>query len=228
MLEWITHEVGRGTIVESAIVGFAQANCYILGCAARHTGAIIDPGTDTREERAGVVVEVGRLGVSICYIMNTHGHPDHFSGNDVLKRALGGEVCIHELDGLKLTDPVRNASRLFGLDIYVHPADHLLRDGEVLNIGDVTLTVLHVPGHSAGGVAFLGKGFVFTGDTLMAGAIGRTDLPCSSDENLIAYDVLLASIRDRLMTLPDDTIVLPGHGEVTTIGEERFANPFLR
>jgi len=228
MLEWTRHEVGHGVIVESAIVGFAQANCYILGCATTHTGAIIDPGTDTREERADVVAEVARLGLLICYIMNTHGHPDHFSGNDFLKRALGGEVCIHELDGLKLTDPVRNASRLFGLDIYVRPADHLLKDGEALAIGDVNLTVLHVPGHSAGGAAFLGKGFVFTGDTLMAGAIGRSDLPCSSDENLIAYDVLLASIRERLMTLPDDTMVLPGHGEVTTIGDERFTNPFVR
>lgn len=228
MLAWTTRAAGPRAIIESAVVGFAQANCYILGCATTRLGAIIDPGIDTREESSGVVAEVKRLGLEIRFILNTHGHPDHFSGNDILKRELGGEVCIHSLDGLKLTDPERNASRLFGFDIHVSPADRLLGDGETLTIGEVSLTVFHTPGHSAGGAAFLGDGFVFTGDTLMAGAIGRSDLPCSSDEDTIAYDVLLASIRDRLLTLPDKTIVFPGHGDVTTIGVERRTNPFLR
>jgi glyoxylase-like metal-dependent hydrolase (beta-lactamase superfamily II) len=149
------------------------------------------------------------------------------SGNDLLKVAVGGEVLIHELDALKLTDPECNSSRLFGFDIRVSPPDALLRDGDVIEIGRVHLTVAHTPGHSCGGVVFIGEGFVFTGDTLFAGSIGRCDLPCSSDADTIAYDVLLDSIGDRLLTLPDETVVLSGHGPVTTIGEERRSNPFL-
>ena len=228
MSTWRAHDVGKEIQIRSTVVGFAEANCYLLKCARTRDGAIIDPGAETREEWDAVVAEVKRLGLDVRYILNTHGHPDHFAGNDVLKRELGGEVCIHEFDGLKLTDPDRNGSRLFGLDFRVAPADRLLRDGDVLEIGDSRLTVLHTPGHSVGAVAFAGRGFVFTGDTLMAGGIGRSDLPCSSDADTIAYDVLLASIRDRLLTLPDATVVLPGHGEETTIWRERGANPFLR
>jgi glyoxylase-like metal-dependent hydrolase (beta-lactamase superfamily II) len=150
------------------------------------------------------------------------------SGNDFLKAAVGGEVLIHELDAFKLTDPVRNASRMFGFDVRVKPADRLLEEGDTIPVGKVGLKALHTPGHSAGGIAILGEGFVFTGDTLFAGSIGRSDLPCSSDENTIAFEVLIVSIREKLLTLPEDTIVLAGHGPPTTIGEEKRSNPFLR
>lgn len=214
--------------MESAVVGFAAANCYIIGCGETHDGAVIDPGTMDRKETSGIVDEVRSLGLKIAYILDTHGHPDHMSGNDLLKSAVGGYVLIHEQDAPKLTDAERNASRLFGMDISVPPADRLLRDGDVVTIGTVNLTVLHTPGHSAGGVAFLGDGFVFTGDTLFAGSIGRSDLPESGGPPAVAFDMLLESIRGRLMTLPDGTIVLSGHGPVTTIGEERAGNAYLR
>ncbi len=227
-MDWTSFDVGPGVTVRGAVVGFAEANCYVLACDETHEGAIIDPGTMGVEETSGIPAEVERLGVSVRYIINTHGHPDHISGNDLLKAAVGGEVLIHELDGLKLMDPVRNASRMFGFDVHVKPADRLLREGEVVTIGKVNLQVVYTPGHSAGGITLVGDGFAFTGDTLMAGTIGRTDLPCSSDESTIAYDVLIDSIRGKLLTLPEETVVLAGHGPATTIGVEKRSNPFLR
>jgi glyoxylase-like metal-dependent hydrolase (beta-lactamase superfamily II) len=228
MLIWASHDVGPGIILEGAVVGFAEANCYILACARTLRGVVIDPGTDVREEWTSIVDESLRHSLKIERILNTHGHPDHFMGNDLLRRAFGAEVAIHEYDGLKLSDVVLNGSRMFGLEMHVSGADRLLKDGDVLDVGDITLTVLHTPGHSLGGAAFLGPGFVFTGDTLFAGSVGRTDLPASSRVGTDPWDVLAASIRDKLLTLPDDTVVLPGHGPATTIGTERKTNPHLR
>jgi glyoxylase-like metal-dependent hydrolase (beta-lactamase superfamily II) len=139
---------------------------------------------------------------------------------------VGGEVLIHQLDARKLTDPIRNASRMLGLDIHVSSPDDLLKGGDTVLFGNISLSVAHTPGHTSGGVVFVGDGFVFTGDTLFAGSIGRSDLPDSSDEGTVAYDVLLRSIREKLLTLPDETVVLSGHGPETTI--ERAHNPFLR
>jgi hydroxyacylglutathione hydrolase len=228
VLQWTIYDVHPGMIIESAVVGFAAANCYLVGCRETMEGVVIDPGTMDTSDTADVAGEIRRLGLGIKYILNTHGHPDHMSGNDLLKVAVGGEVLVHQLDALKLTDPVRNASRLFGMDMHVSPADGLLKDGDGISFGRQTLKVAHTPGHSIGGVVFIGDGFVFTGDTLFAGSIGRSDLPDSSDADTVAYDVLLDSIRDKLLTLPDDTVVLTGHGPATTIGNERAGNPFLR
>jgi glyoxylase-like metal-dependent hydrolase (beta-lactamase superfamily II) len=228
MLTWMGYDVGPRIILERAVVGFAEANCYLLACARTLRGVIIDPGTDVRDQWTAIVDEALRQSLKIDRILNTHGHPDHFAGNDLLSRAFGAEVAIHEYDGLKLTDTVLNGSKMFGLEIRVSPADRLLKDGEAVQVGDITLSVLHTPGHSLGGAAFLGPGFVFTGDTLFAGSVGRTDLPASSRVGTDPWDVLAASIRDKLLTLPDDTVVLPGHGPATTIGTERKTNPHLR
>ncbi|MBM3307924.1 MAG: MBL fold metallo-hydrolase [Candidatus Eisenbacteria bacterium] len=228
MLQWTVHDAGPGVLLKSAAVGFADANCYILGCARTLRGAVIDPGTDVREQWMAIVDEALRNSLKIERILNTHGHPDHFAGNDLLRRAFGAEVAIHEFDGLKLSDSILNSSKMFGLDVRATPADQLLKDGQELAVGDVTLTVLHTPGHSLGGVAFLGPGFVLTGDTLFAGSVGRTDLPASSRVGTDAWEVLAASIREKLLTLPDDTLVLPGHGPATTIGTERKQNQYLR
>jgi hydroxyacylglutathione hydrolase len=228
LLGWTIHDIAPDFIIESAAVGFGAANCYIVACRETKEGVVIDPGTMDTEDTSELAREIRRLGVRVRYILNTHGHPDHMSGNDYLKVAVGGEVLIHQLDALKLTDPVRNASRMFGMDIHVSPPDGLVKDGDVVSFGDRSLTVVHTPGHSSGGVVFSSDGFVLTGDTLFAGSIGRSDLPDSSDEGTAAYDVLLQSIRDKLLTLPDETVVLPGHGTATTIGDERERNPFLR
>ena len=228
MLIWTTHDVNPGAIVESTVVGFAQANCYVVGCRETLEGVVIDPGTMDTEDTSELAAGIRRLNLNIRYILNTHGHPDHMSGNDYLKVAVGGEVLIHQLDALKLTDPVRNASRMFGMDMYVSPPDGVLKDGDVISFGNLCLTVAHTPGHSSGGVVFLGDAYVFSGDTLFAGSIGRSDLPDSSDEGTVAYDVLIRAINEKLLALPDDTVVLCGHGPSTTIGHERAHNPFLR
>ncbi len=227
-MNWTTHKVGEGVIVESAVVGFAEANCYIIASAATGDAAVIDPGTPDRLQIEEITRELERLGVKVGLVLNTHGHPDHMEGNDILKRALEAEVAIHELDGLKLTDPDRNASRLFGMDVRVAPADRLLANDEVVEIGDIKLKTVHTPGHSSGGVAFVGDGFAFTGDTLFAGSVGRTDLPCACDADLIAWEVLMESISTKLMTLPGETILLPGHGPSTTVERERESNPYIR
>jgi hydroxyacylglutathione hydrolase len=227
LLAWTTFDINPSAIIRSAVVGFAAANCYVAGCAETCEGVVIDPGTLDPEDTKELADEIGRLGLRIRSILNTHGHPDHMSGNDYLKEAVGGEVLIHELDAPKLTDPLRNASRMFGMDITVSPPDGVFRDGDVIHFGNQSLAVAHTPGHSSGGVVFIGDGFVFTGDTLFAGSIGRSDLPDSSDGDADAYGALLTSIGGKLMTLPDDTVVLPGHGPATTIGRERATNPFL-
>lgn len=228
MLHWTTYDVSDDAIVKSAVVGFAAANCYILACRRTLEAAVIDPGTMDTSDTEDVADEIRRLGLSVRYILNTHGHPDHTSGNDLLKVAVGGEVMIHTLDALKLTDPVRNGSRLFGMDMRVSPPDRLLSDGDRIALGDVALVVAHTPGHSSGGVVLVGEGFVFTGDTLFAGSIGRSDLPDSTDGDAPADEELIRSIRERLLSLPDETVVLSGHGPPTTIGVERRGNPFLR
>ena len=228
MLTWTTYELDPNVIIESAVVGFAAANCYVVGCAQTLEGVVIDPGTMDTEDTRELADEIRRLELRIKYILNTHGHPDHMSGNDLLKVAVGGEVMIHQLDALKLTDPVRNASRMFGMDMHVSPPDGILKDGDVITFGNISLRVAHTPGHSSGGVVFIGDGYVFTGDTLFFQSIGRSDLPDSSDEGTVAHDVLLRSIREQLLTLPDETVVLSGHGAPSTIGQERGLNPFLR
>lgn len=221
MLTWMGYDVGPRIILERAVVGFAEANCYLLACARTLRGVIIDPGTDVRDQWTAIVDEALRQSLKIDRILNTHGHPDHFAGNDLLSRAFGAEVAIHEYDGLKLTDTVLNGSKMFGLEIRVSPADRLLKDGEAVQVGDITLSVLHTPGHSLGGAAFLGPGFVFTGDTLFAGSVGRTDLPGGS------FEELERSIRTRLFPLGDQLRAYPGHGPATTLGRERATNPFV-
>jgi glyoxylase-like metal-dependent hydrolase (beta-lactamase superfamily II) len=227
LLSWTTYEINPNVIIESAVVGFAAANCYIVGCAETLEGVVIDPGTMSTEDTAELAEEIRRLGLSVKYILNTHGHPDHISGNDHLKAAVGGEVLIHELEAPKLTSPTLNASRLFGMDMSVSAPDGTVKDGDVVSFGNLSLTVAHTPGHSIGGVVFVGAGYVFTGDTLFFRSIGRSDLPDSSEEGTDAYEVLLRSIREKLLTLPDDTVVLSGHGAPSTIGQERGLNPFL-
>ncbi|MBD3348705.1 MAG: MBL fold metallo-hydrolase [Candidatus Eisenbacteria bacterium] len=227
-MRWRDHDLGENVDARSSEVGFAAANCYIIADSETRAAAVVDPGTGDPEELKGIVDEIGRMRADVRYILNTHGHPDHMWGNDYLKREVGGDVVIHELDGLKLTDPERNSSVLFGFSVRVSPADRLVREDDTIDLGEASLRVLHTPGHSTGGVAFLGDGFVLTGDTLFAGSIGRSDLPCSSEESTVAYQVLIDSIGEKLLSLPDETVVLPGHGPVTTIGRERETNPFLR
>jgi hydroxyacylglutathione hydrolase len=209
-------------ITKMFTVGTLCTNCYVVSCTETRKALIIDPGFETDIEAKTVLKEIDQRKLRVRYIVNTHGHPDHTSGNGIMKRLTGAPILIHEYDAPMLTDSTKNLSMLFGLrTASLPPADQMLHDGDVVQVGSVALRVLHTPGHSRGSISLLGADAVFTGDTLFAGSIGRTDLPSSS------YEEIMLSIK-KLAKLPDRIRVYPGHGPTSTIGEEKRHNPFLQ
>jgi len=206
-------------IIKKLVVGPFMSNCYIVGSEAAKGGMVIDPGADAKQ----ILRAVDEMALDIKVLVLTHGHIDHVGALKEMKEATGAEVAIHVDEAGALQKQGRSLSTLFGL-VYPSPPppDTLLKDGDSIDIGDLSFTVLHTPGHSAGGICLCGHGVVFSGDTLFNNGIGRTDLPGGS------YGSLLDAINTKLMVLPDDTIVYPGHGPDSTIGAERQANPFLR
>jgi hydroxyacylglutathione hydrolase len=198
-------------------VGPLQVNCYILADEHTKEAIVIDAGDDAQD----ILKIIKDNGLKVRYIVITHAHFDHVGANKALKEATGAEILMHQQDEMVLKS-VANQGSLFGMrSVASPPADRYVQHGEVITAGDVSLKVLHTPGHSPGGICLLAKGMVFTGDALFAGSIGRTDLPGG---DMIA---LLRGIKEHLMTLPDNTRVYPGHGPASTIGEERRDNPFL-
>ena len=195
---------------------FAQ-NCYLVHPRGSSDAAIVDPG----EESDRILAEASRRGLRLTAIWLTHAHIDHVMGIAAIKAATGAPIALHPADR-PLYDNAPTQGRWFGLQIAPLPVPEVeLRHGDVLTLGDVTLEVRHVPGHSPGHVVFVAPGVVIGGDVLFAGSIGRTDLPGGD------HEALLDGIRRELLTLPDATVVYPGHGPATTIGEERASNPFL-
>jgi hydroxyacylglutathione hydrolase len=207
--------------VKQFTVGLLYMNCYLVWCADAKEALIIDPGLSERREARSIMQAVAQNSLRICYIVDTHGHPDHIAGNGIVKELTGAPILIHEDDAPMLTDASKNLSTLFGYHIVSPPADRTLTEGDVVRAGEVKLKVLHTPGHSRGSISLLGRDAVFTGDTLFAGSIGRYDFPDSSGREI------MCSLK-RLMTLPDRFKVFPGHGPTSTIGQERKHNPFLR
>lgn len=203
-------------------VGMISTNCYLVGCTETKEALVIDPGFDTKAEAEKILTEAKEHGFKIQYIINTHGHPDHTSGNKILKELTGAQILIHEYDAPKLADTSGNLLTFFGLRSTSPPADKILHEGDIIQVGTIKLKVLHTPGHSKGGISLLGDDFIFTGDTLFAGSIGRYDFPDAS------YKELMHSIRDKIAPLPDHVKVYPGHGPPSTIGEEKRYNPFLQ
>jgi hydroxyacylglutathione hydrolase len=192
------------------IVGLISTNCYVV--RADGEVMVLDPGGD-----AGRIL--GELdGVKPRYIINTHGHPDHVGANRALVEATDAPVLMHDAD----VDLLKGGSGAFG-DIFANAPtpDRYLADGDEIEINDVSFTVFHTPGHTPGGICLYTPGVVFTGDTLFAGSVGRTDLGGGD------YKKLVESIKSKLLTLPADTKVLPGHGPESTIALERATNPFL-
>jgi len=204
-------------ILKSMALGPIMANCYVLGCQNTREAAVIDPG----EEAARIIDALKEEDLTLKVILNTHGHFDHVGANRELKLAFPeAQLMIHGDDAPMLGQLV-NSARMFGMQAENSPdPDELLQDGAVIKVGDVQLEVVHVPGHSPGGVAFVTAEGVFVGDTLFAGSIGRTDLPGGN------FETLIASIQNRLFSLDDETRVYPGHMGPTTIGQEKRFNPF--
>jgi len=203
-------------ILNKLVVGPLASNCYIVGSESNKEGMIIDPG----DEAEVILRNVKDLGLEIKSIVLTHGHIDHIGALKEVKKVTGAEVAIHTDEAKSLQR--QSSSTLLGLSYPTPlPPDRLLQDGDSMDIGDLHFSVLHTPGHSPGGICLLGQGVVFSGDTLFNYGIGRTDLPGGS------HSQLMNSIHTKLMILPDDTAVYPGHGPETTIGTERQGNPFL-
>lgn len=199
-------------------VGMLGTNCYLAYCDETKEGVIIDPGGDG--ERINKVIE--ESGIEIKYIINTHGHHDHIGANEEVKEFTGKDLLIHENDADMLVTP-RHNSYLFGNQTKLSPpADGFLKEGDVVEFGNSSLEVIHLPGHTEGGIGLYSEKdrVIFVGDTLFYGSIGRTDLPHSD------FQKMTKSLA-RLMELPDDTIVLPGHGPKTTIATEKQINPFI-
>lgn len=207
-------------IVKVLTVGLVQENCYILGCEKTLKGVIVDPGDNAR----GILRVVQQEGLTIEKIINTHAHFDHVLAVNGVKAATKARFCLHPAE-LPVLHDVPERVRLW-LDSEVDPVDEpdeFLEHGQIIRFGEESLEVRFTPGHAPGHVVFVDVAGeqVFGGDTLFQGSIGRFDLPGGDGPTL------LRSIREQLLTLPDDYLVHPGHGPTTSIGEERESNPFV-
>jgi hydroxyacylglutathione hydrolase len=206
-------------ILKTLVVGPFASNCYIVGSESSKPGIIIDPGAEAKL----ILRTVNDLGLTIHLILITHAHIDHIGALALVKEGTGAKFAIHEAEaaaGLGMFS--RMLSSMSGGSFSQPPKpERLLKDGDNIDIDDLSFTVLHTPGHSPGGVSLYGQGILFSGDTLFNHGIGRTDFPGCS------YEQIMDSIQNKLMSLPDNTVVYPGHGPATTIGEEKRGNPFL-
>ena len=203
-------------IVLTLPVGMLEANCYVVAAEEGAEAVAIDPGGD-----AEVIVAAAQAqGLRITHILDTHGHPDHTAGNCDLKAATGAKLYFHEAD----RGMIEGSGREWALTGLVHvpcKADATLSDGEDVQVGALTLRVVHTPGHTPGGCCFAVEDALFTGDTLFAGSVGRTDFPGGD------MRTLEASLARIVELFPDETVLYPGHGEATTLGEEKATNPWL-
>lgn len=205
-------------ILETRVVGPLGVNCYVVGDEKTREAMVIDPGGDARE----ILDVVRREQLKVVAIVATHAHFDHLFALEELRAATRAPFVLHADEAPMLAGATLGA-RLFGFVFgQPAPAERLVREGDEVRVGTLAFRVLHTPGHSPGGMCLLRDRIVFVGDTLFQGGIGRTDLPGGD------YGTLMRSIRDKLLTLPDDTVVYPGHGDPTTIGEEKQLNPFLQ
>lgn len=206
-------------ILKTLVVGPFASNCYIVGSESSKKAMIIDPGAEARR----ILKTVNDLGLTVPLIVVTHVHVDHVGALMPVKEATGAKFALHEAEanaGLGVFS--RMLSTMMGGSFSNLPEpDRLLKDGDKIDIDGLHFTALHTPGHSPGGISLHGNGVLFSGDTLFNYGIGRTDFPGCS------YAQIMDSIQNKIMTLPDETIVYPGHGPATTISEERRGNPFL-
>jgi glyoxylase-like metal-dependent hydrolase (beta-lactamase superfamily II) len=205
--------------LETIVVGAIDVNCYIVGCETHGKAAVIDPGDNSKT----ILDFIKSKGFKIAYIINTHAHADHVGANGKIKESSGAPLLIHKGDSDFLTsEENREMAAFYGVSPSPK-ADGLLSDGDIIEIcPDISFKVIHTPGHSQGGICLLYNGFLFTGDTLFAGSVGRSDLHGGSHSDLIS------SIKNKLMVLDDKIKVFPGHGPSSTIGEEKEYNPFVR
>lgn len=204
-------------LLETVVVGPLQVNCFIVACPRTLAALVVDPG----DEGARILTAMRTSGWQPVKVVNTHGHFDHIGGNRAIVAETGAELLIHEAD-LPLMQKARIHAQLYGLTTEMSPPpDRLLKDGDNIVVGTLTFEVIHIPGHSPGGIALLCGQHLFVGDILFADSVGRTDLPGGD------HQALIDGIRQRLWRLPGETIVHPGHGPDTTIAREMRTNPYV-
>jgi glyoxylase-like metal-dependent hydrolase (beta-lactamase superfamily II) len=207
------------TIVRGIVVGAFQENCWVIGNRRTGEAICVDPGDEPDE----ILAMARDMGVTIKYIANSHAHIDHILGVGAVREATGAKFLLHPADLALARNTANSARSWMRVEIPNPPdPDAFLADGDDIDVDGLKLRVIHTPGHTAGSVSFYANGVLFAGDTLFAGSIGRTDLPGGD------HVQEMASIVDRLLALPDETIVLPGHMDQTTIGHERQRNPYVR
>jgi hydroxyacylglutathione hydrolase len=206
-------------IQKGLTVGLLEVNCYILGDEETREAVVIDPGGDEDE----ILDTLNHNQLQLKLIIDTHGHFDHVDANRPLKDATGAQIAIHEADAQMLLKPSAEAMFFTGNRLRLSEADILLKEGDILTFGQYRLKVLHTPGHTPGGISLLLEDhtYVYVGDPLFAGSIGRTDFPGGS------FDALINAVKTKIFPLGDNYSVYPGHGPVTTVGQERKYNPFF-
>jgi hydroxyacylglutathione hydrolase len=202
-------------IVKRLVVGGWKANCYIVGSETVNQGLIIDPG----DEEGLILKTVREMGIQIKLLVATHGHIDHIGSIGVLRGALRAPVAIHQQDATAL----QGDGRFFWGEHFGPPMnpDRQLRDGDMIEVADLKFKVINTPGHTFGGICLYGQGAVFTGDTLFRNSIGSSGIGTGSRTQL------LDSITDKLMVLPPETVIYPGHGSQTTVAAEMKNNPYI-
>lgn len=203
---------------DSVIVGALETNCYLVYCPETLECAVVDPGAEAQK----IFQLIAKKGLNPVVLLNTHGHIDHIGANRDIKERFNIPLCIHPSDK-SMIENVQQSELIFFLEAKDSPSpDKYLENGDTVKLGKSSLQVIHTPGHSPGSVSFLGNGFLLSGDTLFYGGVGRTDLPGGS------WHELEESIKNKILTLPDETTVLPGHGPTTSVGQERSLNPFVK
>src|ERR671933_97437 len=205
-------------MIRGVVVGLFQENCYIIGSRRTREAVGVDPG----DEPAQILALARDMGVRITRILCSHAHLDHLMAVGAVQQATGAPFLLHPDDLSIAANVPRQAAFFLGRDVPPPPPpDALLAEGDDVEIAGLQLRVLHTPGHTQGSVSLYTAGMLFSGDTLFQGSVGRTDLEGGNGPQL------MQTIVDRLLALPDDTIVLPGHMQETTIGRERQSNPFI-
>lgn len=203
--------------IEAFIVGDLGVNCYVVNDEDTKEALVIDPGANADE----IITYIKKEGLQVKYVVNTHGHADHIGANQEVLAATGATLGIHEKDLPMLTDAKKKLSLFCGTPVISPKAGLLLKDGDKLKIGQVSLDIIYTPGHSPGGICLYTGQVLFSGDSLFAESIGRCDFPGGDMQQLVE------NIKKKLLCLPDETIVYPGHGPSSKIGRERLRNPYL-